>query len=1408
MSVAFSRGVCTVALATGLSVLLAVACTQEQSEEASAPAERTQSLQQGSPPSLQRRPSADLRSLLGKATLPLTSNGKALVPVTPTRGTQADAVSPSLGMQLPLSAEGRTLLHPAQQPDRWLALAPLNTNKASALLSRDGSAVYERAFAGTDVVAGASLEGLRTQIAIHDAASPDVFVWRAELAEGLRPMPRDDLGTDLVDDQGSVWLSVSPVTLTDAHGVGLDLPLAFGSDGFARIHIDQRGLAYPALLDFDVTLGAGVRALAVVPTQIKGRVMVLLDTSGSMIWQFGSNTGTGGDSPPGAAVVCDNVLGGGSTFTCGANLACTVANGGRPYWPVANAANPSRMLAAKLALSNVVNANAGLIDFGLERYAEADDCVNPLYCCNPQAAARGLCRDVGEYADLPGTGTGNDLSYNGGCGTPYLGGRVLVQPGPTSSPQLVPWVDFVEDFCSSTGVVGDAPRNPELRGSGSTPLGRSIITARESWYRPVYNDSVNGTVQLDDDPLIDCRPYALVVMTDGDDTCQAGDTHAIDCAASTADCFGNFCHDINGNIAQDTMRCACSATSPCTGPDQTCALTTRNQDCAADNTQCTSGNCFDPSGGGDNWRCSCATSADCGAGMVCNTVGAPLMDCHAQTGQCAATSTCVDPPGGGTNYFCTCTTDAQCPTTQVCDVAGGGYCRARGVCQSAGVCEITEPLPRAQVQRLTDINVGNPVKTYVLGMGDPAGLNQVELDAMAVAGGTDSARFASSQAEIEAAFADIVSETVKYELCNTLDDNCNDRNDEGLGVYQECSVAGDCSGGACDHGRCACNGNAQCGAGYACSNEAERFCRPTCSVGIGECFRAGLRKCGAGPGECCVNDSSATCTKLNPGVGVAETCNLKDDNCNGFVDENLPCQGCIPLPEVCDGEDNDCDGAIDEPENTGTPEIDGLVDVGGPCGSSVGRCTPGTAVCVMGELDCQGDTGPFAETCNGRDDDCDGVIDGMTRACYTGPAATRDVPVCHDGTQICAVVTPDVENWGACVGEQLPTPEVCNGLDDNCDGIVDNGVPAPKPNQFTGDECCGDGVSDAQCGVGQCSKGEWACAGNVVVCANAGRPTNELCDDVDNDCNAVKDDIPSLGGPCVAAGSCSGKLACDSATKEIVCLPDGTAGIEKCDSIDNDCDGKIDEIEDVQINDEWWGDECQPPPVGHEEPPCQAGQYVCKNGNQTCEGAVGPLPEVCDLKDTDCDGVADTLADCPGSTACVQGVCVEACRAGEFPCPGGYSCESFGDKRYCVPHTCNSVECPPGASCHEGKCTLDPASGGAGNAGGAGNEPDPGPGPGSGGVDGQAGAGDGPDPGAQAGAGNAGPGSGGSSSSAGTGSIKPSDPQGVYGLVTGGGGCACRTTPTRGGAWAMGLSLVLLGSALSRRRRSSRRRAA
>jgi hypothetical protein len=257
---------------------------------------------------------ADLASLTSKATVRLGSNGRALVPLKSAR--PGDATSLSLDMTLPTRADGVVELHASSSPARSVAMTPVLAAPRAATIGNDGSAVYERAFGSADLIQSATLDGLRTQIALHDANAPALFSWRAELGDGLRAAPRDDLGTNFVDEKGEAWLAVSPVTISDARGVASTLPLHFDGDGYARLRVDPSFLQYPALVDFSVTLGS-VQALAILPTQIKGRVMVLLDSSGSMLEQFGSSTNTHGDSPIGSGIArfCDNAMSG-SAFAC------------------------------------------------------------------------------------------------------------------------------------------------------------------------------------------------------------------------------------------------------------------------------------------------------------------------------------------------------------------------------------------------------------------------------------------------------------------------------------------------------------------------------------------------------------------------------------------------------------------------------------------------------------------------------------------------------------------------------------------------------------------------------------------------------------------------------------------------------------------------------------------------------------------------------------------------------------------------------------------------------------------------------------------------------------------------------------------------------------------------------------
>ena len=407
--------------------------------------------------------------------------------------------------------------------------------------------------------------------------------------------------------------------------------------------------------------------------------------------------------------------------------------------------------------------------------------------------------------------------------------------------------------------------------------------------------------------------------------------------------------------------------------------------------------------------------------------------------------------------------------------------------------------------------------------------------------------------------------------------------------------------------------------------------------------------CALPAGDCAPTDPAR-----NPGAD--EACNLRDDDCDGVTDEGNPGSGaactsdlpgicaagrtacrqgslaCDPIAqravsETCNGLDDDCDGNTDEE----VPGLGGNCETGEP-----GVCARGAQACDAAMVRCVSAQMAGAERCNGLDDDCDGSTDEGDPdgggACNTALAG-----ICGVGVLRCS------GGEAACTQSVQPVPETCNGLDDDCDGNTDETWPTK------GDAC--------SVGVGACSRtGALDCTadGTAVVCdAVAGAVAAERCNSADDDCDGRLDEGFALGENCTnGVGACQrpGLTVCDAGGASVVCGAEpGESFDERCNAVDDDCDGRVDELFPT----------LRQPCVDASGQCPSPGLFACAaNGNGvTCVAdPVQPVAETCNDFDDDCDGRTDETYPAKGS-ACAVGV--GACaRSGEQVCgdDGGLAC--------------------------------------------------------------------------------------------------------------------------------------------------------
>ncbi len=364
--------------------------------------------------------------------------------------------------------------------------------------------------------------------------------------------------------------------------------------------------------------------------------------------------------------------------------------------------------------------------------------------------------------------------------------------------------------------------------------------------------------------------------------------------------------------------------------------------------------------------------------------------------------------------------------------------------------------------------------------------------------------------------------------------------------------------------------------------------------------------------------------------GAPELCDGKDNNCNKKIDDNPKCTCRIGKTRACYTGSGGCQ-----------KQTNGTYKCISPCKAGTQKCEK-KADGSTGWGKCIGEVLPKREVCDGKDNDCDGKIDeSLTRACYTGTSGCKAVngnyscnPPCKTGNQVCSN-----GKWGKCTGEVLPSKEICDGKDNDCDGKIDN---QPNSNQPLKRQC------SSNCGTGEeiCQNGQWGQCSAPTTCEKTAEPTpdsGEVTADAGPESGIPEEAIsegPASELPpetsCYVTGCPAGEIC-----KKGKCVQDPCAGV-KCAQGSFCRDGNC-----------VLACGCKKCPSGEK---CEDGQCV----PDPCYGISCKTDEVCDPKTSQC--VKDKCASirCMPGTICVLGKCVD--------------------------DPCNGVSCPSGMVCKMGQC--------------------------------------------------------------------------------------------------------------------------
>jgi hypothetical protein len=400
----------------------------------------------------------------------------------------------------------------------------------------------------------------------------------------------------------------------------------------------------------------------------------------------------------------------------------------------------------------------------------------------------------------------------------------------------------------------------------------------------------------------------------------------------------------------------------------------------------------------------------------------------------------------------------------------------------------------------------------------------------------------------------------------------------------------------------------------------------------------------------------SACADKHQDSGVSSSPDLDGDGHSSLVDCDDEDAAVHPgATEICNGLDDDCDGYVDDQDpglEGGTPwYLDDDGDGYGLDDQSVTACEPPSGYASQ-PGDCH-DGAPAVhpgadEICNGLDDDCDAAVDedpvdgGRWYADTDGDGYGSGA-----GVLACAQPSGGVSLGGDCdEADAAINPgadELCDGADNDCDGVVDEDDAVDASSWYA--DADGDGYGDASGGATACSEPGGYVA-DSTDCDDAAALVNpgadELCDGVDNDCDAAVDEDDAVDASSWYAdtdgdgyGSGAGVLACAQPSGGVSLGGDcdeADAAInpgadELCDGADNDCDGVVDEDDAVDAS-SWYADadgDGYGDASGGATACSEPGGYVADSTD--CDDAaalVNPgADELCDGVDNDCDAAVD-----------------------------------------------------------------------------------------------------------------------------------------------------------------------------------------